>query len=730
MKKIKRIITAVVGICLASIFMFTGCSKTISELKNLADNNDSLIQNEALIDSIEFENEENGTVYEVPNEYEELFKQASDETATDKQSTTAEPSKEISVSEVFGFAIYETAYRLSQMSYDVYKGAAVVNEDTIVYGLMYTKYEYANGLPTCGFVELIEAGQTPVLNDEIIENGLVVVPSTEMQEQSFVVNRYVELPASSGVYGKHYFVSEQVANYAIQISVTESTSACMDETIDCYNYDAGRTMWLADPAPTISFEACSLYTADEAEAYNTAVEVVNQIVSLQNTQAYQSDEINLVIIETALLESIVAQEQAGAIGNENGLYGLEQINNIKLEDNQVVMITADQGVQVVTVPDPEELKAAADKRMAGGILQVIGGALMAIGSVALVVVTAGAAAPAVVAVSVVLGTVATTYAVSNIVEGAYNWYYGANGDLESVAINPVRDALANAINDENLANTLYHAIGLTSSLLQSLILPANSALNIAHWTQAGIGKTILIVVRAVGVELAKMAITAGVSYLASIGLDYVVTDITGSEAWGDVAGFGGALLAGFITYRGLTILDQKFNFSGLYTKVGLAKIYSDESMRKEMLSKFNEQQWKGMSLAQKKSAIQELANHIANDLGLDTVPRIEYYYNRNVNDCGYFYDGDYTLHINTYRLEKGYAPWVEIVDTVAHELRHAYQYLNLATNPESAVSVSYKNYISFNEKLGNYQEYRHQACEADAFNYGEYWAQLLKEIIY
>ena len=38
----------------------------------------------------------------------------------------------------YSFAIYETAYRLSELGYDVYRGAAVTADGQKAFGLVYT----------------------------------------------------------------------------------------------------------------------------------------------------------------------------------------------------------------------------------------------------------------------------------------------------------------------------------------------------------------------------------------------------------------------------------------------------------------------------------------------------------------------------------------------------------------------------------------------------------------
>ena len=114
--------------------------------------------------------------------------------------------------------------------------------------------------------------------------------------------------------------------------------------------------------------ACT--TADEAAAYSAAAEKLQQIAALQDANAYKGEGCSLILIETALLESTALNGQNGMIGTEEGgYYDLSELNGIELEENQIVVVTRDEGVQIVTIPTEEELQAAADARMASGFIK-------------------------------------------------------------------------------------------------------------------------------------------------------------------------------------------------------------------------------------------------------------------------------------------------------------------------------------------------------------------------
>lgn len=738
MKKVKGFAFAGAAVLLSLVMMFVGCTEKLQ-----TNGSASAMQDPASLEQVyevglqeespAQETLPTGTVHleEVPDEETSPAENAQEEEIGEESAQNAALSEEITMEEAYSFAIYETAYRLSELGYDVYRGAAVTADGQKAFGLVYTLYEEnADGGVTCGFLELVDETAQPVITQEAIEQGVAAAVSSDDGTQTYSVDRIAALKDSSGIYGDWYFTAREVSGCAMRIEVSGSAEAEFDESIDCIDYNRGRTLWLGDAAPAMSFEADSLYTADEAAAYSAAAEMLQKIAALQDANAYEGEGCSLILIETALLESTALNGQNGMIGTEEGgYYDLSELNGIEMEENQIVVVTRDEGVQIVTIPTEEELQAAADARMASGFIKLLSNLFLAIGSITVCVVTCGTAAPLVAAVCVATTAVSTVYAVSNIAEGVSDIYYASKGDVTSEAFNPVKELLEKAIGDEQTANTVYHAIGITSSLLQSLILPANAALQAAHAAGAGVGGTILLVTRAVAVETLKIAATAAVSMVSSVVISDVTADLTGSQAAGMIAGFAGALFSGFLTYKGLTLLDQKFNFSGLYTKVSLGKIYSEANLRESALRQFGEKNWNAMSMAEKKSAVENLARVVAGELGLKNPPQVKFY-SSNDRTYGYFSDSKNALYINTkyFNTVQGSRPaWVEIVDTVAHEMRHAYQYARVLAGIQDDVTNSYIHYIP--ESKYGYYMYRWQPCEADAFDYGSLWADLLIRVL-
>ena len=112
---------------------------------------------------------------------------------------------------------------------------------------------------------------------------------------------------------------------------------------------------------------------------------------------------------------------------------------------------------------------------------------------------------------------------------------------------------------------------------------------------------------------------------------------------------------------------------------------------KSLLENFSFDRWESMSEAEKISAIKELAKTVGEALGLDKLPTIEI---SDGDDAYGFYDPkNNTITLNS----KYFTDPVELVNTLTHELRHAYQHMRaelLETWEDALYKVNFDNYIS------------------------------------
>lgn len=142
----------------------------------------------------------------------------------------------------------------------------------------------------------------------------------------------------------------------------------------------------------------------------------------------------------------------------------------------------------------------------------------------------------------------------------------------------------------------------------------------------------------------------------------------------------------------------------------------DISDMKELLNKFDDNEWNHYSDIDKMDIINEFVERVSEKLQLKDVPVVEFFRDDPEN-CGVYNAATNTISVN--ELELGQPK--ELLRTISHELRHAYQKEH-AENPSSQTDLLYRinfdNYISpvFTED-GDcmlFTDYQDQLIEAEA----------------
>ena len=196
----------------------------------------------------------------------------------------------------------------------------------------------------------------------------------------------------------------------------------------------------------------------------------------------------------------------------------------------------------------EELR----KRKEQELIHIIEGIGIMIVGTYVTITTMGAGLPMVVTTAeVILGSTATVYGASNNMEALSNLYQAMGGDARSTAFNPIRDTIF-ASNPE-----LYYKIGNTATMLTVLSIPVGMSMEAA-------------------VAVGGSPLWAGITELGKFGISTMagevttdkVTEWTGSEALGIIAGMGTSSLS----YGGLSAVDYKVNISGLHETGGNTRI--------------------------------------------------------------------------------------------------------------------------------------------------------------
>lgn len=232
-------------------------------------------------------------------------------------------------------------------------------------------------------------------------------------------------------------------------------------------------------------------------------------------QAVQSDVQGMIdSLQAAVLDYLnngtsIPSYQPGAVaGNTNmlDLYQRAVAAGQYVEEHQEEIELAAAEQEKAFAQMQADYEAACEAREQEGQVKMLQGALAAGVGIAAIVFTGGAATP-VVAAAWVTGGCSVAYGVSTAFEGAQDWYLGSIGDLETAAVNPIRDTIF-AGNQE-----LYDLWGSLNMMAAGMCIPVGHAVNGA----AGLGKG--AVIKAAG----RTIVTETVKDRA---IDYVSGEIT------------------------------------------------------------------------------------------------------------------------------------------------------------------------------------------------------------
>ena len=89
----------------------------------------------------------------------------------------------------------------------------------------------------------------------------------------------------------------------------------------------------------------------------------------------------------------------------------------------------------------QKIKDEAEKRKTQGIWRTVGGAVLIATGVACIVLTGGAATPIVADIAVAVGSGTAVFGAADAIEGTQDIYYGSTGDIDSTAVNGIKDDL-------------------------------------------------------------------------------------------------------------------------------------------------------------------------------------------------------------------------------------------------------------------------------------------------
>ena len=186
----------------------------------------------------------------------------------------------------------------------------------------------------------------------------------------------------------------------------------------------------------------------------------------------------------------------------------------------------------------QKIKDEAEKRKTQGIWRTVGGAVLIATGVACIVLTGGAAIPIVADVAVAVGSGTAVFGAADAIEGTQDIYYGSTGDIDSTAVNGIKDDLFQGNED---------AYYLTEN---AFAFAASAMIPIGHASTAG-----NLTFKSTATRVAKEGISMG----AGAGAQKITTDVTGNDTAGMVAG----MVASGVTAKGLKGIKAKAGKLGI-----------------------------------------------------------------------------------------------------------------------------------------------------------------------
>ena len=182
----------------------------------------------------------------------------------------------------------------------------------------------------------------------------------------------------------------------------------------------------------------------------------------------------------------------------------------------------------------QKIKDEAEKRKTQGIWRTVGGAVLIATGVACIVLTGGAAIPIVADVAVAVGSGTAVFGAADAIEGTQDIYYGSTGDIDSTAVNGIKDDLFQGNEDA------YYLTENAFAFAASAMIPIGQASTAGNLT---FKRTATIVAK------------EGISMGAGAGAQKITTDVTGNDTAGMVAG----MVASGMTAKGLNGIEAEAN---------------------------------------------------------------------------------------------------------------------------------------------------------------------------
>ena len=668
-------------------------------------------------------------------------------------------------------AIELAAEEIASFGYDVFKAYAIVElpeedeeneENKLCYipGLGFTEDKVYSDeddflVYSCGFIQIMEAGQEyddkQVLTEEMVSQGVMVL-SNEPDGKHYVIESNVILDGYAGISDDRYFSYKQTSAFTLEVSVKDNLKSNYDDTIDIYSYDEDKYIFRKEIfEPKEKLNAFAIYGDRAAKSYRMALDAVEQLIALQDSNGINIALSSLVIIDNNILDQLALTSGRESINGMLETY----LQNVHLEENQYLKITSNGGVEVET----DYSYKASQERAANGIINTLSSLAMVAGGFTILSFSL-MGGPVLAAISIGLSTGVLTYAGSNLIQGTEDIIHGTNYDMstDSDDSNPVMNIFRECLGDDT-GKKAYHAWGLISAFAGSLINPVQAGLTVANGFKMNVFQTAIQVGRAVVTHLCKAAITAGAGAIVGNFTNKTISKFTDNPFVTKLGTATVTFLTAFLTYRVVDSIDHKLNISGTKT------IYNP----KDEIDEFKKKNGIGDDTKTvKKKLPRNVTGDTDDDIGMHNVLEKNYYSTEKVNQRAIMENDfsklaqenklSYETKLVMFDPEEGlwqplmelkryqrniffeyaedkveeeelptgfYDPYTKTIYlsdklisengelalyTLAHLLRHAYQFENAEFNSQMLKSLRDTNYSTSRANL----------AEIDANNYADY----------
>ena len=242
---------------------------------------------------------------------------------------------------------------------------------------------------------------------------------------------------------------------------------------------------------------------------------------LENLQSYLSKiGLSQCAIESYETGSFITGKDAGALNTGIKIFGDLHEKNKEAYDE--------------IYETEQKIKDEAEKRKTQGIWRTVGGAVLIATGAACIVLTGGAAIPIVADVAVAVGSGTAVFGAADAIEGTQDIYYGSTGDIDSTAVNGIKDDLFQGNEDA------YYLTENAFAFAASAMIPIGQASTAGNLTFK---------------STATIVAKEGISMGAGAGAQKITTDVTGNDTAGMVAG----MVASGVTAKGLNGIEAEAN---------------------------------------------------------------------------------------------------------------------------------------------------------------------------